>query len=367
MKCKNIIMIVVFGLFLGILSMLCYLKPDGEFSQAERRALAQKPEFTGESVMSGEYAELFELYSTDQFPLRDDLRTVKALFSTKVLNMSDNNGIYLKEGHISKIEYPENRKMMELGVEKFKFIYDNFLKDSDSEIYMSIIPDKNYFLAEKYGYPSIDYENFIEFFKGKMDYAEYIDIAQYLGIDDYYRTDSHWRQEKITGIGKYIAEKMGADEMQVKYTVNKTEVPFYGVYAGQSALPCEPDEIKYLTNDIIDNFIVKYYDTGMPKKGELYDMKKAKGKDPYEMFLSGSMPIVTIENNSYEADGELIIFRDSFGSSIAPLLAQRYRKTTVIDIRYVQSRFLSAFVNFDNQDILFLYSTTLLNNSSILT
>jgi hypothetical protein len=93
-------------------------------------------------------------------------------------------------------------------------------------------------------------------------------------------------------------------------------------------------------------------------------MEKSTGKDPYEMFLSGTSPLITIENPDIRTSKELILFRDSFGSSMAPLLAQGYKKITVVDIRYMQSSFLGNFIEFTDQDVLFLYSTTLINNST---
>ena len=113
----------------------------------------------------------------------------------------------------------------------------------------------------------------------------------------------------------------------------------------------------------MSNCKVTYYDSGVPKIGDMYNMEKAYDKDPYEMFLSGSSPLVTIENLSADTEKELILFRDSFGSSIAPILSTAYSKVTVVDIRYLQSSFIGNFVEFDNQDVLFLYSTSLLNNS----
>ena len=92
-------------------------------------------------------------------------------------------------------------------------------------------------------------------------------------------------------------------------------------------------------------------------------MDKAYGKDPYEMFLSGSLSLITIENPNATTDKELVIFRDSFGSSIAPLLVEGYAKVTLVDIRYVASDLVGRFVDFENQDVLFLYSTLVLNNS----
>ncbi|MFQ8765152.1 MAG: hypothetical protein ACLR8U_00430 [Oscillospiraceae bacterium] len=92
------------------------------------------------------------------------------------------------------------------------------------------------------------------------------------------------------------------------------------------------------------------------QKTAVYDMEKAAGKDPYEMFLSGSVSLLTIENPSAKTDKELVIFRDSFASSLAPLLIDGYTKITLIDIRYLPSARLGSFVTFDNQDVLFLYS-----------
>ena len=98
-----------------------------------------------------------------------------------------------------------------------------------------------------------------------------------------------------------------------------------------------------------------------------YVDKPCKCKDPYEMFLSGSESIVIIENPNSKTDKELIIFRDSFGSSLAPLFAEGYKKITVFDIRYMlSSSYVSAFANFENSDVLFIYSTALLNNSTAL-
>ena len=58
-----------------------------------------------------------------------------------------------------------------------------------------------------------------------------------------------------------------------------------------------------------------------------------------------------------------MIFRDSFTSSLAPLLLETYSKITLVDTRYVQTAMLGYFLDFTNQDVLFIYSTGLLNNS----
>ena len=362
---KKIIQTLVVIVLVMTVALSCWFKPHTVYSESERRPLAEKPSLAVSSVASGEFMKNFELYSTDQFPMRDKLRTLKALFVNFFLNKKDNNGLFVAEGHLSKLEYPVNADMVDNAVQKFDYLYNTYLKDTGVNIYLSIVPDKNCFIAEKNGYVSIDYKRFAKEFSNRVNYMKYIDILPLLSADKYYKTDSHWKQEEIVNIAEFIAESMGQDA-ETEYKINTLDKPFDGVYKGQSALPFKADTIKYLTNTELEDATVRYFDTGVSKEGEMYDMNKAYGKDPYEIFLSGTMPLIEIENENARTEKELVIFRDSFGSSIAPLLVHAYKKITVVDIRYIQSTFVGNYVKFDNQDVLFLYSTTLLNNSTAL-
>ena len=75
---------------------------------------------------------------------------------------------------------------------------------------------------------------------------------------------------------------------------------------------------------------------------------------------------MVLENPNGPAGRELVLFRDSFGSSLAPLLAASYSKITLVDLRYMDSSLLGDYVTFSHQDVLFLYSTLLLNSSQSL-
>ncbi len=361
---KNIIITVFFALIMFVLSALCIFGDSAVYSDSERRYLAKLPKLNKENIVSGEFMSSFETYAQDNFPVRDSFRSIKAYFATDVMQKKDNNGIFEADGHISKTDGEKNGYMLDYAAGKFSEIAEKYAKDT-TKLYFSIVPDKNFFLAEKNGYPSIDYRGFIGEMKEKTPFLTYIDITENLGAEDYYFTDTHWKQENITDIAQILANKMGT-KIGSDYRVNTLDIPFYGVYASQSAKKIKPDTIKYLTNDTIDSAKVTYYDTGMPKKGDMYNLEKAKGKDPYEMFLSGSTPLVTLENTKADEKRELVLFRDSFGSSIAPLLLDGYSKITVVDIRYINSGFLGGFVNFENADVLFLYSTAILNNSTAL-
>ena len=363
LKTKNILLAVLMAgaLLAGFLCGL--LLPDREFSQSERRKLATMPELSAENLLSGAFAEDFETYVQDQFPLREGFRGLKALTETYALGKLDNNGLYLAEGHLSKLDYPLNEKMLDHAAERFRYLYDTYLAGKDMNIYLAVIPDKNVFLAGPSGRLSYDYEALVSAVREKADYMEYIDLFSVLSLADYYRTDSHWRQERLLPVAERLAGAMGAELPQAEYQENSLNTPFYGVYSGQSALPVSPDTLVYLTCDAMDGCTVTGYGSGKAEALPMYDMDKGQGRDPYELFLSGSQPVITIENPKAETGRELIIFRDSYASSLAPLLVGAYSRITLVDIRYVQSAALDRFVDFGAQDVLFLYSSTLLNNS----
>jgi hypothetical protein len=361
---KSIIGTVIFAILLLSLSVACLFLPKNEYSSTERRLLAQFPELNKDTVMSGSFMKDFESYSADQFPFREEFRTIKSFFSFNIFRKLDKNDLFVVENHISKIDNAYNQNMIDYATTLFSKIYEDNIKDKNSNVYLSIVPDKNYFLAEKNGYPVMDYDKFIEEFKTKNDYMQYIDIVELLSAEDYYYTDTHWKQENIIDVANKLTNTMSNISIDTDYKENVLEYPFAGVYFGQLSMPFKKDTITYLTNETIENFVVKYYDTGKPVIGELYNLDKAFGKDSYEMFLSGVAPLITIENKDCNNDRELILFRDSFGSSIAPIIATAYSKVTIVDIRYMQSSMLNNFVDFKNKDILFLYSTSILNNST---
>ena len=359
MKRENEIFIGCITVCFVFLCLTAFLKPQEEYSVTERRKLAQFPKLDKEAILTGDFMKEFESYGLDQFPYRNKFRSLKALTSLK----RDENGIYMVKNHIVCMEYPLKEQSLLYASKKFQNIYDTYLKEKQCKVYLSLIPDKNYFFAKEEGYLSLDYEKLTSILQEENRYMTYIDIFPELSGEDYYKTDTHWRQERLVKVKEKLLKGMGV-ELLGEYEVESVQEPFYGVLYGQAALAVEPDNIRYLTNERIANY--KVWDGENSREIPVYDLEKTTEKDPYEMFLGGPLSLVTIENEQCKDQKELIIFRDSFGSSIAPLLAENYSKTTLIDIRYLQSNLLGRFVEFENADVLFLYSTLVLNNSETL-
>lgn len=363
MKTKHILQTVLAGSFVLILSLCCWIHAPTAFSDSERRELAAFPELSAETLLSGKFMADFEDYTLDQFPLRDSWRTIKSLCAFYLFGQCDNNDIYIENGTAVKMEYPLNDSSIDYACEIFTSIYERYIKESNAAVYLSVIPDKNAFLGEQSGHLVMDYDAFYKQMQDGLPFAEYIDIMPLLSADDYYATDTHWKQEAVIDVAQTLADAMGTT-LPSDYKAQTLDKPFYGVYYGQAALPLEPDSLSWLTNETMEAMTA--YDHQNDREMTLYDMEKAYGKDPYEIFLSGSLSLITIDNPHATTDKELIVFRDSFGSSIAPLLAQGYQKVTLVDIRYLPSAMLDKYLTFDDRDVLFLYSTLVLNNSNTL-
>lgn len=357
---KSFITIAIPALFLFVFAVWAMVKPVNTVSESERRNLAARPEFTLEAFAKGTFTEQFEKYTTDQFPLRDGFRSLKAVMNFYVFHREDMNGIYREKGYLAKLEYPLNEDSVKYAADKFRVLYDKQIANAGGQVYLATIPDKGYFLADEGGYPSMDYEKFNLSLREQMPYAQFIDIWEDLSVEDYYKTDIHWRQERLEKTAKHLIREMGG-EASAQYLTEQVDVPFFGVYYGQLALPVPPDEIWYLTNDMLNQCTVTDYETG--KTLGIYDWEKAKGRDPYEMYLSGSKSLLKIENLLVQNGRKLIVFRDSFGSSLVPLLAEAYEEIVLVDIRYLPAERVGQLVEFEGRDVLFLYSTSVLNNS----
>ena len=364
-KLKAKLICGIFFLLIFGIAIFHIVLPDADVSTAERRKLDQLPKFSVSAVLSGQYTKDLEDYLLDQFPMRDDFRTLKALFRFGIFRQADNNDVYLYQDSVFKMEYPLKDKQVQYAANKLNAVYEKYLQGMN--VYYSVIPDKNYFGAEPSGHMYMDYAKLLQLLQENVreDFT-YIDIFAQLELADYYRTDSHWRQEAIFDVAMQLATAMGAAENMTsfaEYTENRLE-NFYGVYYGQSALPVKADTLVYMTSPLTDAAKVESleYEGSRP----VYTTDRFAGMDGYDVYLSGAQALLTITCPDAASDKELIIFRDSYGSSLTPYLIGAYSKITLVDLRYIATDMVGDYVEFNNQDVLFIYSTTLYNSGMLL-
>lgn len=367
-KLKNIITSAVFILIIASLSLACLFHTPNSYSDSERRKLEQFPELTLENVFSGKFFEKFEKYAADQFPMREGFRSLKSVSRFYLLGRQENNGIYISDGVAVKKETEINADRVASNVKLWQNICNKYFPDAN--VYFSIIPDKNYY-ASGNKYPHYDYSEFMNIVSSNAPaHSNYIDIFDSLTISDYYHTDIHWKQESIYGIAAKLATAMGTKiDPEDSYRIEDLG-DFYGVYYGQSALPLSPDKLNVLKNNTTENakvYLYGYKDNAYFKdETVVYSPDDMDSSDRYDIFLSGPESLVEIINPNNKNGKTLFIFRDSFGSSISPLLISGYERIVLVDTRYMASALLSdpqLGLNMETTDVLFLYTTTTLNDT----
>lgn len=379
MDWKKKIAAVVFLLALACVPVAAFLLPDQAVSKTERRKLAKKPVFTVAAFRDGTYMEQLETYFSEQFPVRDGLRTVKAETETALLGKADTNGYFKVEDGIYHLEAELNEKNVGRVADSIEKLCTEQFQNADC--YVAVIPDKNYYLAaqcedagsenEKWKgsipkqYPSLNYTRLDALIQEKIPSAQKINLYDKLHLEDYYRTDLHWRQEKITGAVDTLVQSMGQQTNTISDGWQIATEDFVGTYGAASALKTAPDTVIYRADASIERMQV--YDYERKQYVSVYAPEKIGGMDDYDFYLWGARALLTIQNPECHNGKKLLLFRDSFGSSIAPLLAEYYEEVTLVDLRYVSaSHALELLGDTEYQDVLFLYSAPILNHGDSL-
>lgn len=268
-------------------------------------------------------------------------------------------GVYRNEKELDE-------KSIDRAIGKFQKFAEDYCGESQ-RVFLALIPSKNGYLNAENGHLNEAEFAILQSVYDKWG-RNFIDLSVCLTLEDYYRTDPHWRQERLgfvlRELGAALEFETGIIDDDGVLTENWTPevltTEYIGVYGDEvDGVPAE--EMTVLRHPDMEGYIVRNGETG--EEMPLYDTEKLSERDPYELFVGGPLSLVTIENPNAGNDRHLVVVRDSFGSALLPLLAQSYAKVTAVDIRYMMPAMVGNFVDFTDADVLFLYSSTVLNNS----
>mgnify|MGYP005751081585 FL=1 len=272
---------------------------------------------------------------------------------------ADENGmIKVDDNYIEADEFVNFNSVFKYG-EKLNTLAEKYFPENTK--YFVTIPEKSYFVRDKV----LNYLNHDEIVGDLNDILyewKTVDLSSVLSLDDYYNTDRHWRQEKIFPVVGKLGEMMGFTVDEKAFTAHTVE-NFIGAYKSiASDIPAET--LTYLTSDATEKATVSNFQND--KFTGVYETEKLESKAPYDVFLSGATPLTVIKNPNAEKERKLVLFRDSYGSSIAPLLISAYSEITLVDLRYMSSDLLAKHVDFTDAEVLFLMSDKVINNSTLL-
>ena len=352
----SLFLICIFALF--ILSQV--ITPP-VISVSERRPLATFPKLNLSTLQSAEFMNKFEGYAADSFVFREQFRTTRAMVVLDAFRMLDKDGLFRgqsglgKFARINEVEYQKMFDKINLLVSKLPSM----------KVYFAMVPDKSIYAGTFL--PGFDLKLAEQLAKDSLQGIKYIDLSTSLQADSFYYTDLHWNQIKLQPVINSLASEM--DFKPITISDLNIQGDFFGVYAGQLALPVAPDSMSYMKPSNIDSYQVSTLSNdGTIVPANMYDLSGFTSEDPYNFFLQGPTSLIWIDTGVAN-NRILYLFRDSFSSSLAPLIAfgESYQEIVLIDLRYIDSRILDTYVTFKpDSDVLFLYSSQIMNNSSVI-
>jgi len=279
---------------------------------------------------------------------------------------TDKLGLYKDGDSFGVIEQTDAKQVAKVA-EKIRELSETQL--TGMNIYYSAIPDKSVYSSLLYG--GYDPELVENTLRSSLGAYTYIDLYSVMNADMYYNTDLHWDQTKLAPVLAALGMALEGVSWSMPDEAASTAGEFTGVYPGQFAARAKPDVLRYYDLSDITALYLTYSENRLRyvfEEGPVYD---SDAFDSYDFFLCGTPQIIVKIRNPENVHSEktLYIFRDSFASSLAPLIgsASDYYEIVLIDLRWISSDILNQFLDIRaGSDILFLYSSVVLNDASLI-
>ena len=346
---------IIFLFFVGSI-----LKEDVKLSEQENRVLAQKPEMTCETLLSGAFPKNYETYLSEQFLCRNQLITLHSFAELTFQKKEINNIYYGKNGYLFERQERE-KEQIKKNTEYVKCFVDKYQKQVE-DVSILLIPDKAEVLTEHLPsyYPFVNDEKQIMQIYESCESANTISIFEIMmqNKDEeplFYKTDHHW-----TSYGSYLAYEQWKLEKQEEPkrldTMKKVLLTenFRGTLESKTNLAFAQDTIWcYEAGETETSYTICYDETH--EANSYLEPDKLKTKDKYSVFFGGNYGKVEI-NTSVSNGKRLLVIKDSFANAFVPFLLDEYEEIIMIDLRYYNQSMEKLLDESEFTEVLIIYS-----------
>ncbi len=377
---------VVVLTFFGIMS---FLDVDATVSESENRKLAQKPVFTWSSLFDGSYAQDFENYYSDTFPLREDFMSLNTKITSFLTQFggTDDNVLINYEKHDSdfvgegvelttaedetqnQTDKPEKttkkkgdvegsfkgsilvsgKRAMEIftGSAKMSKSYASLVNKTaeampeNVKFYNMLVPTASEFYSgDTYSSGIHSQKNIIAKSYSQM-HENIAKIDSYSRLEEkteeyiYFRTDHHW-----TARGAYegylaFCEASGNEPVDInELETGKIENFVGSLYkaSNSSVLKKNPDFVEYFKTRV-DVDAKVYEDSKMENGKRVFVVARAVNSDnKYLAFIGGDQPLEKIVTSNKNGK-KILVIKESYGNALVPFLCDNYEEVYVVDPR----------------------------------
>ena len=355
---------IAFTLSLGI---AFFALPKKDFSDYEKRYLAETPIFSLSNLLSGDLVKEIDGdsengttgYVSDHFPFRSFFVGLNSYYNLSFGNTANSDYYFGEDGFI--ITKPYNIRRLDTNIK----VLNSFSEDMN--VTLGVVPSAGYILEDKLPQNHISYKDIEVYKKLKAELSaniNYCDLEAVMkdfyssGEAPYYKTDHHW-----TTSAAYEAYKALSSELSYIPTdesrFTKTEYEgFCGTtYSSSGYFLAEPDTLvlweqgaasSSVTVEIHEGESVKAYDS-------MFFLNHLDEPDMYPVFLDGNHSLVKIKNPDAEG-GKLLVIKDSYAHALVPFLADNYSEIVMVDMRYYKESVSELCKAEGITDALILYS-----------
>ena len=371
-KLADRVLLISLAVIIVTFGVLIFALPSEDFSEEENRMLAPFPEFSIDSLVSGEFTEGIASFYSDRFPARNLFVGVKAFFEKLMLRAENNGVIEGKDGYlIDRIEYTDREyatldtnlkavnkfvgvmeqngipadtvllpRSIDVMTSKLPALYDSARADTAWEKALSASPDAI---------------TFTEMLRGHAEDGEYV----------WYKTDHHY-----TTLGAYyvyvsLADTLGYTPYPLDFFTAET-VPeeFLGTtYSSAGMKWAEGDVMTLFRFRGDDNYTVSYPDSAEEALKGFYSRSYLSEKDKYSTFLGGNRARTRITLDGATNRPTLLLIKDSFSHALAPFLALHF-DIELVDLRYYNKSVADLALEIQPDRALVIYGIDTLATSS---
>jgi hypothetical protein len=377
LKIIKVFIITIVSITVFLFTIGTILPPYANRSAVENRTYAKLDTsiFTLENIKNGQlFKNLNEIFE-DQFFKRESFVEVYSWVQYKLGKKKINDRIIGEDGYTFIIDVPD---VLNEYIDNLNAL-GNYCYEKDVELFFSLTPAKDLVLIDKipkYFRKDSSYV-FGLLSDGLSDKVHYISLYEQLKEaqehePQYYFTDHHWNtngvftayNEIINRINSVIPE-IGKPHPKSEFIFEKNE----DVFIGSSG--------RVLTAGVINKYddIDLYYptfqsdlhaETAHNSDYPIYHMDCISDElynNDYGVYLGGAELDITIHNNLSQNDKKAIIVGISYAPPISILLAEHFKETNYIDLRYTEHNSLYQLIEEKEPDaVIFIYYSGVFND-----
>ena len=366
----SVLPMLVFTVFVAVMTLLLLFGPKKDFSENEKRVLAETPSFTASAILKGETQKQLESFASDHVPGRDLFVGIHAYWNLATGRNGAQDIYYGKDGYLINAPKPWNEDLLSDNLTRF----DEFASKNHLEGDIIMVPTAGYLMEDKL--PAVhgaSHDDAVyDLAAEKVKSLSIIDVRDVLreGTAEgqvCYRTDHH-----LTSFGNYLLDRayQEANGQPVPdredYTVT-THGGFYGTtWSGSGYWLTPPDQVELWDSGARVTVTLNDGAGQVNTAHSLFFQAHLEDLDQYPVFLDGNHALVTIENPDAPG-GSVLVLRDSYAHCFATFLAGQYKKVTLVDLRYYRSPVSGLLAEHPADRLLVLYGVDNLltdNNSA---